>query len=153
MNRAESAVFVERGIHSAAYEPAAPATQVFADLPLDSWAAKWVNGLWQDQYTAGCGTNPLVYCPWQGHTRAEGCVFYLRMMHGAAYVPPQPSVQTFDDVPLDAWYAKWAMAAYDAGLLTACQTSPVLKFCPNDPLTRAQGAYMMVRAKGLREVP
>ena len=149
MNRGESAVFVERGIHSATYDPSAPASQVFADLPLDSWAAKWVNGLWQDQYTAGCGTNPLVYCPWQGHTRAEGCVFYLRMLNGASYEPPQPTQQTFADVPLDVWYAKWVQAAYVAGLIPACQTSPALRICPNDPLTRAMAAYMMVQAKGL----
>jgi hypothetical protein len=149
MNRAESAVFVERGVHAASYEPPTPSSQVFADMPLDSWAAKWVNGLWQDQYTAGCGTDPLIYCPWQGHTRAEGCVFYLRMLRGANYEPPLPSQQTFADVPLDAWYAKWAQAAYDAGLLTPCRTSPELRFCPNDPLTRALAAHMMVQAKGL----
>jgi hypothetical protein len=149
MNRGESAVFVERGIHAATYDPPIPISQVFADLPLDSWAAKWVNGLWQDQYTAGCGTNPLVYCPWQGHTRAEGCVFYLRMMNGATYDPPQPSQPVFTDVPLDAWYAKWAHAAYQAGLITACGTSPALRFCPQDPLTRGLAAYMMVRAKSL----
>jgi len=149
MNRAESAVFIERGIHTATYDPAAPALQIFADMPLDSWAAKWVHGLWEDQYTAGCGTNPLVYCPWQGHTRAEGCVFYLRMLDGATFDPPQPAGQTFTDVPLDAWYAKWVQAAYDAGLIPACQTSPELTFCPNDPLTRALAAYMMVQAKGL----
>ena len=150
MNRAESAVFVERGIHSASYSPPAPASQVFADLPLDSWAAKWVNGLWQDQYTAGCGTNPLVYCPWQGHSRAEGCVFYLRMLNGPTFDPPQPAAQIFTDVPLDAWYAKWVKAAYDAGLIPACQTSPELRFCPNDALTRAMAAHMMVQAKGLK---
>jgi hypothetical protein len=116
-------------------------------MPLDSWAAKWVNGLWDDGYTAGCGTNPLVYCPWQGHTRAEGCVFYLRMLRGASYDPPQPTLQTFADVPLDTWYAKWAQTAYDAGLLTACQTTPDLRFCPDGPLTRALAAYMMVQAK------
>jgi hypothetical protein len=150
MNRAESAVFVERGIHSTVYDPPTPALQVFADLPLDAWAANWVDGLWQDKYTAGCGTNPLVYCPWQGHTRAEGCVFYLRMLNGSNFEPPQPATQTFGDVPLDAWYAKWVKAAYDAGLIAACQTSPELRFCPNDPLTRALAAHMMVQAKGLR---
>jgi hypothetical protein len=149
MNRAESAVFVARGIHSATYNPPAPATQVFADLALDSWAANWVNSLWVDQYTAGCGTSPLLYCPWQGHTRAEGCVFYLRMMNGATYDPPHPTQQMFSDVPLDAWYAKWVKAAYEAGLVPACQETPGLKFCPNDPLTRAVAARMMVRAKGL----
>ena len=150
MNRAESSVFVERGIHTAAYDPAAPTSQVFADLTLDSWAAKWATGLWNDQYTAGCGADPLIYCPWQGHTRAEGCVFYLRMLRGADYEPAQPKKQTFADVPLEAWYAKWVQAAYDAGLITACQTSPDLRFCPDDPLTRAQAAYMMVQAKGLQ---
>jgi hypothetical protein len=149
MNRAESSVFVERGIHTASYDPPIPTSQVFADMPLDSWAAKWVNGLWQDQYTAGCGTNPLIYCPWQGHTRAEGCVFYLRMLNGSTYDPAQPATQTFSDVPLDSWYAKWVQAAYDAGLLTACQTTPDIRFCPSDPLSRALAAYMMVQAKGL----
>jgi len=150
MNRAESAVFVERGIHTATYDPPAPASPVFADLPLDTWAAKWINGLWEDQYTAGCGTNPLVYCPWQGHTRAEGCVFYLRMLHGATFEPLQPAQQTFSDVSLDTWHAKWVQAGYDAGLIPACQTSPELRICPNDPLSRAVAAYMMVQAKGLK---
>jgi hypothetical protein len=147
MNRAESAVFVERGIHSATYDPATPSSQVFADLTLDSWAAGWVNALWQDQYTAGCGTNPLMYCPWQGHTRAEGTVFYLRMMHGAAYVPPEPTEQRFADVPMGAWYAKWVEAAFGAGLITACQSSPEVRFCPDDPLSRGLAGYMMYHAK------
>jgi hypothetical protein len=149
MNRAESSVFVERGIHSATYDPPTPSSQVFADLPLDSWAAKWVNGLWVDQYTSGCGTNPLVYCPWQGHTRAEGCVFYLRMLNGATYEPPQPAAQAFSDVPLDTWYAKWVQAAYDSGLIDPCQASPEPRFCPADPLTRGLAAHMMARAKGV----
>jgi hypothetical protein len=149
MNRAESAVFVERGLHTAAYEPPTPTSQTFADLALDSWASKWVEGLWADGYTSGCGTNPMIYCPWQGHTRAEGCVFYLRMLNGADYLPPQPSQQVFADVPLDTWYAGWAQAAHDAGLLNPCQTWPELRFCPDDPLTRALAAHMMVKAKEL----
>jgi hypothetical protein len=151
MNRAESSVFVERGIHTTTYNPPIPSSQVFADMPLDSWAAAWVNGLWEDQYTAGCGTNPLVYCPWQGHTRAEGCVFYLRMLNGPNFAPPAPPSQVFADVPLDAWYAGWVHETYAAGLLEPCQTTPELRFCPGDPLTRALAAHMMVRAKGLAQ--
>ena len=147
MNRAESAVFVERGIHDASYEPATPSSQVFGDLALDSWAASWANGLWEDQYTAGCGTDPLVYCPWQGHTRAEGAVFYLRMMYGPSFVPPEPTGQTFADVPLGAWYANWAATAYGVGLIPSCESSPELRFCPEDPLSRGLAAYMMVQAK------
>jgi hypothetical protein len=151
MNRAESAVFVERGIHTAAYDPPAPAVQVFADVPLDSWAAKWVNGLWGDQFTSGCGSDPLVFCPWQANTRAEGSVFFLRMLRGPGYSPPRPATQTFADVPLDTWFAPWVEMAYQDGLIPPCATSPDLRFCPNDPLTRAMAAHMMVQARGLRD--
>ena len=78
-------------------------------------------------------------------------MFFLHMLHGSAFTPPQPSSQTFDDVPLSAWFAKWAEAAYNDGLLPACQTNP-LRFCPSAPLDRAWAAYMMVQAKDL-DVP
>lgn len=148
MTRGESAVFVERGIHGAGYLPDQPASQVFDDVPLWEWFAKWAGGLWTDGYTAGCGTDPLVYCPLQEHTRSEGTVFFLRMLHGVNYVPPDPT-GIFSDVSVDFWGAKWIEAAYNAGLITACGTSPELRFCPDDPLDRAMGAYMMVQAKGL----
>jgi hypothetical protein len=147
LNRAEAAVFVERGIHDTSFFPAIPTSQAFADLPLDVWATKWATALLEDGYTAGCGTNPLIYCPWQGNTRAEASVFFLHMLHGKDYVPPQPSVSLFTDVPVDAWYAKWVHAAYSEGLLPACTADP-LAFCPNDPLNRSWAAYMMVQAKG-----
>lgn len=148
MTRAESAVFVERGIHGAGYLPPDPSQGVFSDVPLWEWFSKWATGLWNDGYTAGCGTDPLVYCPLQEHTRTEGTVFFLRMLNGASYVPPDPS-GIFADVDVGFWGAKWIEAAYKAGLITACETSPQLKFCPDDPLDRAMAAYMMVQSKGL----
>ncbi len=148
MTRAESAVFVERGLHGAGYLPADPGTQVFDDVPLWEWFSKWATGLWEDGYTAGCGTDPLVYCPLQEHTRTEGTVFFLRMLNGADYVPPDP-VGLFSDVELDFWGAKWIEAAYNAGLITACETSPELRFCPVGPLDRATAAFMIIQAKGL----
>ena len=148
MTRAESAVFVERGIWNAGYLPPQPTGQVFSDVPLNEWYAKWADGLWDDGFTAGCGTDPLVYCPLQEHTRTEGTVFFLRMLHGAGYMPPEPT-GIFADVSVDFWGAKWIEAAYNAGLIPACETSPQLKFCAEDPLERAMAAYMMVQAKGL----
>ncbi len=131
--------------------PEDPAAQVFDDVLLNEWFAKWVNGMLVDGYTAGCSINPLVYCPLQEHTREEGTVFFLRMLHGAGYVPPAPT-GIFADVPLERWGAKWIEAAYQEGIIPACETSPDLKFCPVDPLDRAMAAYMMVQAKGL-EIP
>jgi hypothetical protein len=148
MTRAESAVFVERGIHGAGYMPPAPSARVFEDVPLWEWFAKWADGLWNDGYTAGCGTDPLVYCPLQEHTRTEATVFFLRMLNGSDYVPPDP-VGLFVDVPVEFWGAKWIEWAYNAGLIPPCETTPELRFCPDDPLDRAMAAYMMVQAKEL----
>jgi hypothetical protein len=149
MTRAESAVFIERGLHGAGHMPIQPTEQSFADVPLGEWFAKWTSALLDDGYTAGCGTDPLIYCPLQEHTRTEGCVFFLRMLNGAEYVPPDAE-GAFSDVPLEYWGAKWIEAAYNAGLIPACATTPELRFCPDDPLDRAMTAYMMVQAKGLQ---
>jgi hypothetical protein len=148
LTRAESAVFVERGIHGADYLPSQPVETLFADVSLGDWFAKWTHALWDDGYTSGCGTNPLIYCPLQEHTRAEGCVFYLRMMYGADYLPP-PSEGTFADVDQEAWYADWVEAAWEVGIIQPCATEPEMKFCPEDPLTRATAATMMFQAKDL----
>jgi hypothetical protein len=70
------------------------------------------------------------------------------MLHGTAYEPPEP-VGIFVDVPVEFWGAKWIEAAYQAGLIPACENEPELRFCPDEPLNRGLAAYMMVQAKGL----
>ncbi len=148
MTRAESAVFVVRGVHGADFDPPDPTLSSFADVQPTDWFADWVEQLWIDGYTAGCATDPLRYCPLQQHTVAEGTVFFLRMMNGTDYRPPPPQ-GIFADVDTNAWYADWVEEAYRRGMLRPCQSQPQLKACPLDPLTRAYGAYMMVMAKGL----
>ena len=148
MTRAESAVFVIRGVHSAGYTPPDPISPIFSDVPLAEWFSKWSTALWNEAYSAGCGIDPLVYCPMQEHTRTEGTVFFLRMLNGVNYVPPAAS-GIFADVDKYYWGAKWIEAAYNAGLIPACQTAAQLQFCPDEALDRAMAAHMMVQAKGL----
>jgi hypothetical protein len=149
LNRAESAVFVERGEHGAISDPpySPPSTPTFADVAPSYWGFGWVESLWADEFTAGCLLTPLSYCPERLHTRAEGSVFFLRIQNGPAYEPPS-GTGLFADVLSTDWFYDWAEAAYDEGLLPACDTDP-LSYCPNDPLDRAWAAYMMVRAKGI----
>ncbi|MBM3121337.1 MAG: hypothetical protein FJZ97_04015 [Chloroflexi bacterium] len=147
--RAESAVFILRGAHGAITSPPTtpPPTPSFADVDPAYWGYGWIESLFSEGYTAGCGSNPLIYCPLNDHTRAEGSVFFLRIKNGVAYTPPAPS-GTFSDVDPAAWYAAWVEAAYNEGLLPACTISP-LQFCPDAPLDRSWAAYMMVQAKGI----
>jgi hypothetical protein len=151
MERSHSAVFIVRGEHGAGVEPPTPANQVFADVSPLSWHFTWINQLWEDGFTAGCGTDPLIFCPDQDHTRAEAAVFGMRMKHGQDYVPPATS-GLFDDLPEGWWGTDWAEAAYLEGLLPACSEAPLL-FCPNDLATRGLGAFMIVQAKGLLSEP
>jgi HEAT repeat protein len=148
MTRAESAVFIERGNRGADYLPPQPVDPIFSDVSLDEWYAKWATGLWKDGFTAGCGINPLVYCPLQENTMAEGAVFFLRMLNGPDFEPPE-ATGIFQDAPPTSWFSPWVEAAYQAGIYLPCQTEPDLYACPEEPLTRAMGAYMMAQVKDL----
>jgi hypothetical protein len=70
------------------------------------------------------------------------------MMYGADYEPPEARGY-FKDVESGIWYEKWVDAAWDAGIIEPCATEPDMLFCPEDGLTRAVAAYMMVQAKDL----
>ncbi len=148
LTREEAAVFTVRGVHGVDFAPLQPTIQIFDDVPLSRWSVDWITQLWEDDYTAGCGTDPLIYCPARDNSLAEGCVFFLRMMYGSDYIPPD-TVGIFADAPAGEWYTRWVEAAYNAGLIEPCQTIPELLICPNEPLSRAKAAYMMCQAKDL----
>jgi hypothetical protein len=153
MTRAESAVFIERGIHDANYIPIEPDQQTFADVASFEWYFKWAEGLWADEYTAGCGTHPLLFCPLQGHSRAEAAVFFERMVHGKDFLPGEPYQQVYADVPIGAgapWFSRWIYAAYDDQIVQACENDANRgdsTFRPEEGITRAEAACIMHAAK------
>ena len=152
LSRAEAAVFVERGVHGGGFLPPEPGSSVFSDVALGTWHAKWVHQLWLDGFTAGCATGPLRFCAEAPHTRAEATVFFLRMLRGKDYVPPEPGSLPYTDVARGTWYIKWVAAAYDAGLVQDCEDPANRgddRFRPEEPITRAEAACMMAKAKGL----
>jgi hypothetical protein len=75
-------------------------------------------------------------------------VFLLRAKHGAAYVPPTPTGQAFDDVapghPLAPWIAELAAE----GITGGCDVTTA-RYCPGDIVTRGQMAVFLVRTFGL----
>ena len=153
LKRTEAAVFVDRGLHGADFAPAVPSAVQFGDLPLNHWAVEWVDALWQDGMTSGCQLQPLLFCPERPHTRAESVVFLERVRNGKDYRPAPASATVFDDVPPDRWYNDWVHAADADGLLVDCEdlaNRGDRRFRPEAPVTRAEMACMMVRAKGLR---
>jgi hypothetical protein len=154
LDRAQSAVFMLRGQFGTGYVPPAEPWDTFADdwsLSDISWAEKWAEGMWAEGLTAGCQTDPLLYCPRRELPRVEASVFGLRMKHGITYTPPPATGTLFADMTdVTYWGTKWAEQAYLDGLLPECgfqDTTPL--FCPDDLLDRGWGAYLIVNAKDL----
>jgi hypothetical protein len=75
VSRAEMAVFLLRAKHGAAYQPP-PATGVFGDVPVNYWAAPWIEQLAEEGITTGCGGGS--YCPTNPVTRWQMALFLVR---------------------------------------------------------------------------
>jgi hypothetical protein len=154
MDRAQSSVFVLRGNYGTGYTPpVAPWDRFADDWSPGAWAEKWAEGMYNAGLTAGCATGPLRYCPWDQTPKVQAAVFGLRLKYGNSYVPAAATGTVFFDMTDTAYFGtKWAEKAYADGLLPNCGTdvgSGKPLFCPNDPVSRGLGAYMIVRAKSL----
>ena len=77
LTRAQVAVLLLRANYGASYVPPTP-VGIFADVPMNHWAARWIEQFYRDGITAGCGINPLRYCPDQNVTGQELNIFMSR---------------------------------------------------------------------------
>lgn len=119
----------------------------FADVPWDYWAWQDIERLYNSSITAGCGTNPLIYCPEGNLTRAEMSIFLLKGIHGSSYTPPPVGSSTgFDDVPISYWAAAWIKQFAAEGITAGCSVNPPL-FCPDGLTTPAQMAVFLLKSK------
>jgi len=140
VTRAQMAIFLERGMNGWDYTPPAATGMVFADVPLSYWSVDWIEKLFADGITGGCGTNPLNYCPDGPVSHAQMAVLLLRAKHGAAYTPPN-ATGIFTDVPTSFWAANWIEQLAAEGITTGCGGG---NYCPEAPVTRAEMAKFLV---------
>ena len=112
--------------------------------PLD--LSPWIHALYGSGITGGCNTNPLLYCPNGGVTRAQMAVFLLRGIHGAGYNPHAATGTMFGDVPITHSFAKWIEQLAREGVTGGCAVSPS-RYCPDGGVTRAQMAVFLLRSK------
>jgi hypothetical protein len=143
VSRGQMAVFLERGMNSPSYLPPAATGTVFGDVPTSYWSASWVEKLFADGITGGCGGGN--YCPDLAVSRAQMAVFLLRAKHGSSYTPP-PATGVFPDVPTSYWAAPWIEQLYAEGITGGCGGG---NYCPDNPVTRGQMAVFLVRTFSL----
>jgi hypothetical protein len=144
VTRAQMAIFLERGMHflEENYTPPAAVGDIFEDVFEDDFAADWIEALFEDGITTGCGDGK--FCPDEGVTRSQMAIFLLRGKYGGEYTPPPVDGETgFDDVPADHWAAAWIKQLADEGITAGCGNN---NFCPDGEVTRAQMAVFLVRA-------
>ena len=77
VTRQQMAVFLLRTENGSAYVPPTCAG-IFDDVACPSQYADWIEKLYADAVTGGCGTDPLVYCPTNANTRGQMAVFLTK---------------------------------------------------------------------------
>ena len=133
------------GIVDAGAAVNATTPQTFADVSATYWAWDFVERLSKAGITGGCATGPVRYCPEGTVTRAQMAIFLLRGIHNSSYNPPAVGVTTgFGDVATTYWAASWVKQLAAEGITGGCGSG---NYCPEGPVTRAQMAVFLLRAK------
>jgi hypothetical protein len=143
VTRGQMAVFLLKGMYGSAYTPPAATGTVFNDVPLSNLFAAWIEQLYAEGITGGCGGGN--YCPNTPVTREQMAVFLLVAEHGTGYTPPA-ATGIFADVPAGYAFAPWIEALAAEGITGGCGTG---NFCPKTAVNRAQMAVFLVAAFNL----
>ena len=138
LQRWEMAVWLVRFLDGT--DPAPADTSRFDDIDADTWWAAHVERLIDLGITKGCAEEPLRYCPDEPVNRAQMASFLKRAFQiagadSAGFVDTRGNTH---ESSIDALYA--------AGITNGCVTEP-LQYCPADPVTRAQTATLLDRAR------
>ncbi|MBZ5535410.1 MAG: S8 family serine peptidase [Acidobacteriia bacterium] len=144
VTREQAAILIEKGL--GVFIPPSPLQQTFADVPSTRFSYPFVEDFTARGLTAGCGTNPLSYCPDASVTREQIAIFIEKAL--GVTVPPTPVQQIFQDVPATSFSYPFIEDFFARGITAGCNTDPLL-YCPTSPVTRGQIAVFLVRAFGL----
>ncbi len=142
VTRAQMAVFLLRAEHGSGYVPPPATGTVFGDVPVNSFAADWIEQLYTEGITGGCqaGTPPN-YCPSSSVTRGQMAAFLLKIYHGAGYAPPA-ATGVFSDVATNLPLAPWIEELARLYVTSGCGGT---QYCPNNAVTRGQMAVFLAK--------
>ena len=88
-----------------------------------------------------CGEN--LFCPNEPVERWVMAVWLVRMLNTEP--PPVTGTSRFADVDASRWWSPFAEQLAIRGITAGCKTDP-LRYCPQDSITRAQMATLLVKA-------
>jgi S-layer homology domain len=145
VKRQAMAVFLLKAEHGLCYTPpACTPPGVFADVACPSPFADWIEALFVEGITGGCGGGN--FCPGDTVRRDQMAPFMLKAAHGPSYVAPA-CTGIFADVPCPSLFANWIEQLKAEGVTSGCGNGTI--YCPSNPNTRGQMATFLVKALGL----
>ena len=112
----------------------------FVDVEDGVWWLPYVERIADLGITRGCAVNPARYCPEEPVTRAQMASFLQRAFGLVASGSASFFVDVGQSVHTDA-----IQALAETGLTRGCAVNPA-RFCPEEPVTRAQMASFLQRA-------
>jgi hypothetical protein len=141
--REQMAVFLLKARHGLCYTPP-PCSGLFADVTCPSLYANWIEQLFAEGITGGCGGNN--YCPQNPVSREQMAVFLLKAEHGSGYQPPACS-GVFADVTCPSLFANWIEQLFAEAITGGCGNN---NYCPANPNTRGEMAVFIVKTFNLQ---
>jgi hypothetical protein len=124
---------------------AGPQPYTFDDVRPDHSYFDFVEALAGGGATAGCSTEPPLFCPDDIVSRAQAIAMILRAL---GIDPDSTGPQVFDDVPPSHPLYGFVQVAFKEGLTAGCSSAPPL-FCPDQPLPRWQTVVLLLKAMGV----
>ena len=114
-----------------------------ADVQMDGEPFDAVAALAEDGVLSGTECGPGLFCPGDPVPRWLMAVWLVRIVDGQ---DPEPvSTSRFADVDAGQWWAAHAERLAELGIARGCGAGPA-RYCPDDPVTRAQAATFLQRA-------
>ncbi|MDQ3821722.1 MAG: S8 family serine peptidase [Actinomycetota bacterium] len=125
-----------------------PATPTFADVPTTNPFYGYIERLYEQGITTGCGTNgsgQKIYCPGDNVLRQQMAAFLIR---AKGLTTLESETPTFADVPKTNPFYGYIERLYEQGITTGCGTNGAGQkiYCPGENVLRQQMAAFLIRA-------
>lgn len=124
--------FIQKGVNT---------PELFADVPANHIFFDYITMMRTTGLTSGC--TATTYCPDRTITRGEISVFLVRALYGLGDFN-FPATPYFTDVPSNHVFFRYIQKIRELGITLGCTDT---SFCPDDLVTRATGATLVVRAR------
>lgn len=120
----------------------------FTDVPRSNSFYRYVEAMAHWGITSGCA--PRQFCP-STSSRRDFVIFLMRSRNAKLNIQaPACTTPPFADIPCSDFGAPYILQAKQLGATNGCDG---VNFCPNNPISRAEVAVMVIKALGITPPP